>query len=154
VAEREKSLVKYDGDEVEVRIGTSAANVTTAPPLTNVESITWNEDPTVTEVPVGMGSQATEVYDKLVKYVGAITRWHDELLNQVSGTTGTLAATIGAFSPTRVPLWIQIKNKTTGRKETLNNCLGKYVTDTKSVDAFKMETFDFKFNTATETMGP
>lgn len=145
-------MTKYDGDEIEVRIGSSSSNVTSAPPLTNVESIKWDEDPGVVEVPVGLGSQATEVYDKLVKYAGTLTRWHDEL-SEVSGATGTLAATVGAFTNPKVPLWVQIKNKTTGRKETLNNCIGKYSTDTKSVDAFKMEAWDFKFNTATETPG-
>lgn len=142
-------MPKYDGDEVEVSIGTSSSNVSTAPPITNLESITWNEDPSVVEVAVGIGSQETEVHDKLVKYAGTISRWHDEL-SVVSGGTGTLAKNVGAFTNPKVPLWIQIKNKTTSRKVTLNNCLGKYTNDLKSPDGFLMESWDFKFNTATE----
>lgn len=147
-------MPKYDADEVEVRIGTSSANVSTAPPLTNLESIKYDSDPNITEVPVGIGSRGTEVYEKLTKFTGGITRWHDEL-SDVSGATGTLANTVGAFTLAALtPLWIQIKNKTTGRKVTLNNCLGKYTEDLKSADAFLMEAWDFKFNTLTETPGP
>jgi hypothetical protein len=133
-------------------MGTSASNVTTAPPLSNVESITWDEDPTVTEVAVGLGSDATEVYPKLVKYTGTLTRWYNEL-SEISGGTGTLAKNVGAFASPKAPMWIAIKNKTTGRIETLNNCLGKYTTDVKTPDAFKMESWAFKFNSATETPG-
>ncbi|MGA8903694.1 MAG: hypothetical protein WB661_01655 [Candidatus Bathyarchaeia archaeon] len=143
-------MPKYDGDEVEVRIGTSASNVSTAPALTNLESISWNEDPKVVAVAVGIGSQATEVHDKLVEYAGTISRWHDEL-SVVSGGTGTLAKNVGAFTNPKVPLWIEVKNKTTSRKVTLNNCLGKYTNDLKSPDGFLMEAWDFKFNTATES---
>lgn len=146
-------LPKYDGDEVEVRIGTSVSNVSTAPALTNLESISWNEDPKEVAVAVGIGSAATEVYDKLVEYAGSITRWHDEIAG-VSGGTGTLASNVGAFTSPKVPLWIQIKNLTTGRKVILNNCIGKYTNDLKSPDAFLMEAWDFKFNSATETPGP
>ena len=142
--------MKYDGDEVEVRIGTSVSNVSTAPALTNLESISWNEDPKVVAVAVGVGSQATEVHDKLVEYAGAISRWHDEL-SVVSGGTGTLASNVGAFVNPKVPLWIEIKNKTTSRKVTLNNCLGKYTNDLKSPDGFLMEAWDFKFNSASES---
>jgi len=149
---REKeNLVKYDGDEVEVRIGTSASNVITATPLTNLESIKYDSDPSVVEVPVGIGSRATEVHEKLVKYSGTISRWHDET-SVVSGGTGTLAKNVGAFSTTALtPLYVEIKNKTTSRKVTLNGCLGKYTEDLKSPDGFLMESWDFKFSTATET---
>jgi hypothetical protein len=147
-------LPKYDADEVEVRIGTNSANVSSAPPVTNLESIKYDSDPNITEVPVGIGSRGTEVYEKLTKLVGGITRWHDEV-SGVSGATGTLAKTVGAFTLAALtPLWIEIKNKTTGRKVTLNNCLGKYSSDLKAADAFLMESWDFKFNTITETPGP
>jgi hypothetical protein len=154
VAEREKHLPKYDGDEVEVRVGTSASNVATAPVLTNLESISYKVDQGVTEVAVGISSRGTEVHEKLVKCTGAISRWVDELA-VVSGGTGTFSHNIGAFTiGALTPLFIEIKNKTTGRKELLSNCLGNYAPDLKSPDGFLMETWDFKFNPpVTETAG-
>jgi hypothetical protein len=147
------NLPKYDADEVEVRISTSS-NTWPTNPITNLESIKYDSDPNIVEVPVGISSRGTEVYEKLAKFMGGITRWHDEL-SEVSGATGTLAATVGAFTLTALtPLYIQIKNKTTGRKVTLNGCLGKYSHDLKAADAFMMEAWDFKFASLTETPGP
>lgn len=148
-------MVKYDADEVEVRVGTSSSNVSTAVPLTNLESISYKVDQGVTEVPVGIGSRGTEVHEKLVKCSGAITRYVDEL-PLVSGGTGTLSHNTGAFTiGALTPLFIEIKNKTTGRKELLSNVLGSWAPDVKSPDGFIMETWDFKFNPpVTETLGP
>jgi hypothetical protein len=141
-------LVKYDADEVEVRIGTSAANVSTAPALTNLESIKYDVEQGVVQVPSGIGLRGTEAHEKLIKGAGTITRWHDEVA-VVSGGTGTLAKNVGAFlTGVLTPLFIEIKNKTTSRKVTLSNCLGKYTEDIKSPDGFIMETWDFKFDSA------
>ncbi len=144
-------MPKYDADEVEVRIGTSVSNVVSAPALTNLESVKYDVDQSVVETPVGIGSRQTEVHEKLTKCAGTITRWHDEVA-VVSGGTGTLAKNVGAFTTgAMTPLFIEIKNKTTSRKVTLNNCLGKYTQDSKSPDGFMMETWDFKFNSLTES---
>lgn len=147
-------MPKYDGDEVEVRIGTLTSNVSTAPPLTNLESISYKVDQGVVEVATGIGSRTTEAHIKLLKYSGAINRWHDEL-NEVSGGTGTLSHMIGAFSLTKpAALVIEIKNKTTGRKETLSGIYGNYAKDLKGPEGFLMEAWDFKFGLLTETPGP
>jgi hypothetical protein len=148
-------LPKYDGDEVEVRIGISAAAAAAAPVLSNLESISYKVDQGVTEVATGIGSRGTEVHEKLVKCTGAITRWVDEAA-VVSGATGTLSHNVGAFTiGALTPLYIEIKNKTSGRKELLSNVLGNYAPDLKSPDGFLMETWDFKFNPpVTETPGP
>ena len=139
-------MVKYDGDEVEVRIGTTSQNVSTAPALTNLESISYKADQGVVEVAVGIGSRATEVHEKLVKYTGTITRWHDEVA-VVSGGTGTLESNVGAFTTSALtPLYVEVKNKTTSKKDTLAGCIGLYSKDLKSPDGFLMETWDFKFN--------
>lgn len=147
-----QSLVKYDGDEVEVRIGTSATNVLTATPITNLESITYKADQSVTEVAKGIGSRLTEVYEHLIKYTGTITRWVDEL-SEVSGGTGSLATNVGAFSGDvpLTPLFVTIKNKTTSTVIMLCGCIGLYSEDLKSPDAFLMETWDFKFSSITRT---
>ena len=72
-------------------------------------------------------------------------RWHRHALTQCGRFT------IGALTP----LFIEIKNKTTGRKELLSNVLGSWAPDVKSPDGFIMETWDFKFNPpVTETPGP
>ncbi len=144
-------MPKYDGDEVEVRIGISAAAATAATPVTNLESITYKADQSATEVPVGIGSRATEVHEKLVKYTGAITRWNDEVAT-VSGGTGSLATDVGAFTTAALtPLYVEIKNKTSATKIQLVGCIGLYSEDLKSPDGFLMETWDFKFSSITKS---
>lgn len=146
-------MVKYDGDEVEVRIGTTAVNVLVANPLTNLESISYKVDQSIAEVAKGIGSRLTEVYEHLIKYTGTITRWNDELATLVSGGTGTLAANVGAFSGdvALTPLFVAIKNKTTSTVIMLCGCVGLYSEDLKSPDGFLMETWDFKFSSITKT---
>jgi hypothetical protein len=146
-------LPKYDGDEVEVRIGTTAVNVLTAPPLTNLESISYKGDQSVTEVAAGVGSRLTEVYEHLIKYTGMLTRWVDETATLVSGGTGSLATNVGAFSGDMplTPLFVTIKNKTTSTVIMLCGCKGLYTEDLKSPDGFLMESWDFKFSSITRT---
>jgi hypothetical protein len=147
-------LVKYTGDEVEIRIGTSATNCLTAPVLTNVESITYKVNQNINQVAVGIGSRGTEVYGTLVKYTGTIVRWNDELA-EVSGSTGSLATNVGAFSQaTLTPLFVAIKNKITGTKTVLCGCIGDYQEDLKTADAFLEETWAFMFASITNTPGP
>jgi hypothetical protein len=145
-------LVKYDGDEVQVRIGTSAANCITGAAITNLESITYKTDQSVAEVPKGIGSRLTEVYEHLIKYTGNITRWVDETL-PVSGGTGSLATNVGAFSGDvpLTPLYVSIKNMTTSTVIVLGGCIGLYSEDLKSPDGFLKETWDFKFVSITRT---
>ena len=143
-------MVKYDGDEYNVQIGTSVSNVASAPILTNLDSISWDEDPKEVAVPVGIGSQATEVHDKLCEYTGSLTRYSDQVA-MVSGGTGTFAKSVGAFSNPKTPLYVLITNKTTSYTVLLSGCIGKYSQPLKSADGFMMETWDFKFNTATES---
>ncbi len=138
-------MVKYDGDEVEVRIGTTANNVSTAPALTNLDSVMYKVDQSVTEVATGIGFRTTEVHEKLIKMTGAITRWNDEVA-VVSGVTGTLETNVGAFTTGALtPLFVEIKNKTTTKKITLTGCMGLFSKDLKSPGGFLMETWDFKF---------
>jgi hypothetical protein len=145
-------MVKYDGDEVTIQIGTSAVNVLTAPVLTNVQSITWKADQSVAEVAKGIGSRLTEVYEHLIKYTGMLVRWVDEVV-QVSGGTGSLATNVGAFSGDvpLTPLYVAIKNKTTGTVYMLCGCIGLFSETLKSPDGFLEETWDFKFSTITRT---
>ena len=147
-------MVKYDGDEVEVRIGISAVAAAAATPLTNLESISYKVDQGVTEVATGIGFRTTEVHEKLIKCTGTVTRWHDEVA-VVSGGTGTLESNVGAFTTVALtPLFVEVKNKTSGRKTLLTGCIGLYSKDLKSPDGFLMETWDFKFSTLSETPGP
>jgi hypothetical protein len=72
-------LPKYDGDQVEVRVGTTTDNVASAPVLTNVDSVSYKVDQGITQAPTGIGFRTTEAHAKLLKYSGAITRYEDEL---------------------------------------------------------------------------
>ena len=143
-------MTKYDGDEVAVRIGTSAADAGTANALTNVESISWDVDQGVDLVAVGVGSRLTEPHAKLIKYSGSLTRWYDEATLVVSGDAGQFAAAVDAYStdnPTE--LFIRVTNKTTSKFVVLNNAIGKYSRTLDSPEGYVMETYDFNFTTIT-----
>lgn len=125
--------------------------MSTAPPLSNLESISYKVDQGVAEVATGIGFRTTEVHEKLIKYTGAITRWNNEL-SEVSGGTGSFAANAGAFTTGNLtPLFIEIKNKTTSTKITLCGCMGSYPEDLKSPEGYVMESWDFKFSSITKS---
>jgi hypothetical protein len=148
-----KQALKYTGDEVVIRIGTSATNCLTAPPLTNLESLTYKVNQNTTQVAVGIGSRGTEVYGTLVKYTGTIVRWVDELA-EVSGATGSFATNVGAFTiGALTPLFLAVKNKLTGTVIVLCGCIGDYQEDLKTTDGFLEETWTFMFASITNTTG-
>jgi len=143
--------VKYDGDEVEVRIGTSAENVGSAPALTNLQSVQYDDGQTFDQVADGIGSRLTGVHEKLIKPKGSIKRWHDEV-PVVCGGTGTLEKNVGAFTTGALtPLYIEIKNKTTSKKVTLAKCMGPYSKNLDSPEGYVEETWDFFFESLSES---
>jgi len=144
-------LVKYDADEVEVRIGTSAANVGSAPALTNLQSIEYDPGQTFDQPPAGIGSRLSEVHEKIIKPKGSLKRWHDEVA-VVCGGTGTLEKNVGAFTTAALtPLYIEIKNKTTSKKVTLAKCMGPYSKTLDSPEGYLEETWDFFFESLSES---
>ncbi len=141
-------MVKYTGDEVEVRLAATQAGLTSATPLTNVSGVEWKVAQGVVVLPVGLGSRSTEAQEKLITYSGLIERWHDE--TPVAGYSNFRNA-VQAFQ-TGIPnyLFVEIKNKTTGKKVQLSNCKGNYAGSKLTPDGFMMEAWDFFFETITE----
>jgi hypothetical protein len=143
-------MPKYKGKEVEVRIASSEAGLDSAPAIPYVTSIRWDVDKGIASVPKGLGSNLSEVYDGVIKYSGRLVREFDE--TAVSGSD-IFATVVGAFSTTTPTLYIQIKNVTSGRKETLKKVKGKYSQDVGDVDGFITETYDFEFEEVSTTAG-
>ncbi len=141
-------MVKYTGDEVEVRIAATQAGLTSATPLTNVSGVEWKVAQGMAVLPVGLGSRLTEAQEKLITYSGVIDRWHDE--TAVAGFSNFRNA-VQAFA-TGIPtyLFVEVKNKTTGKKVQLSNCKGNYTASKLTADGFMMEAWDFFFETITE----
>jgi hypothetical protein len=144
-------MVRYKGKDIEVRIATSESGLDTAPVIPYVTSVRWSKDAGVASKPKGFGYNTMEVSDGLVRYSGRITREYDETAVE---STNIFAQAVGAFSTTTPMLYIQIKNKVTGRKDVLKKCMGKYSQDQPDVDGFITETYDFEFEEAATTIPP
>ena len=143
-------MPKYSGDEVEVRIVTSDVDATynAAAAVPQVSSAEWNTNQGIESVPVGLGSRLQTAEEKLIEYTGSIERWHDETV--IAGSS-TFRQLVGAFQQGALTdLFIEVKNKTTGKKVRLKKCIGNYSAPGVSPDGYMMETFDFTFEDIAE----
>lgn len=143
-------MPKYSGTEAEVRIAATEVGLDTASPLTNVESIEWNTAQNVKPLPKGLGFRSQEIREGLAEITGTISRWHDE--TAAAGYSNFRTA-VGAFqvSTTINYLFVEIKNKTTGKKVRLLNCKGDYSAPSLSTDGYMMEAWDFSAEDIAET---
>jgi hypothetical protein len=142
-------MVKYTGDEVEVRVAATENGLDTADVLTNVSSVEWNENPGIQKPAVGLGSRLKEVHETLLDYDGSIERWHDEVA--VAGSSNFRTA-VGAFQQGALPaLYVEIKNKTSGKKVRFKKCKGPYSAPAVTPEGFMTETWNFDFEDISET---
>lgn len=134
-------MPKYRGSEVEVRIATSEEGLGSAPAIPYVSSIEFSVEQNVESVPKGLGSRGKEVYEGLIAITGSIEREYDE--TAVSGSD-TFDEVVGAFTTgSLTPLYIQIKNKATGRTVTIKKAKGQY-SESVDVDGYVTQTYDFE----------
>ncbi len=141
-------MVKYSGDEVEVRVTTSEAALDTASALTNVSGVEWHVAQEIENVPVGLGSRLREPNERLIAYTGKLERWHDE--TAVAGSANFRTA-VGAFNQADLTLlYVEVKNKTSGKKVRLRKCKGSYSAPSVKPDGFMLETYDFIFSDIVE----
>ncbi len=141
-------MVKYSGDEVEVRVTTTEAGLDTASALTNVSGVEWHVAQEIEHVPVGLGSRLREPNERLISYSGKLERWHDE--TAVAGSANFRTA-VGAFNQADLTLlYVEIKNKTSGKKVRLRKCKGSYSVPSVKPDGFMLETYDFIFSDIVE----
>jgi hypothetical protein len=143
-------LPKYSGTEVEIRIAATEVGLDTASPLTNIESIEWNVAQNVERLPKGLGFRSQEVREGLAEISGTISRWHDEIA--VAGYSNFRTA-VGAFQVDTVInyLFVEVKNKSTGKKVRFKNCKGDYSAPAVATDGYMMEQWDFSAEDIAET---
>jgi hypothetical protein len=96
-------------------------------------------------VPVGFGSNLTEVQETLIKYTGTLEFRIDEA-DVGSGSEPIALALEADVTGTRTPLYLELKNVVTGSTVMLKEVLGDYNESVPSVDGEKKGTYDFGFN--------
>ena len=88
------------------------------------------------------GKSAAGSQGGLIEYSGSLARDYDE--TAVSGTD-IFAVGVGAYVTSALtPLYMEIKNKTTGKKDILKKIKGTY-TKSVDVDGYVAESYDFSF---------
>jgi hypothetical protein len=133
-------MPKFRGHEVEVRIATSEEGLATAPAIPYISSVEWEVDQGIESTPKGIGHRTQEVHEGLIEITGSIERDYDE--TAVAGSD-TFAQAVGAYETGQLtPLYIEIKNKTTGSKDVIKRARGTY-SRSVDVDGYVTETWDF-----------
>jgi hypothetical protein len=140
---------KYRGSEIEVRMATTQAALTSATAIPNVQTASWKLDQGIVDVPDGLGSRKTDPKEGLTKVTGSIVRDYDE--EPVDGTNdfATEANAFEAEALTRH--WLEIKVKTTGKKYQFSNVIGSPDMSAPSVDGLVTQRFDWHADALTTT---
>ena len=138
-------MTTYTGENHEIRVGTSAVLASGSAALPYFDGLDWKEDHGRKHVPLGIGSNLTEVTEGLIKYTGTAKFRVDE--TDVGGGSEPIALALEAdVTGARTPLYIEIKNIVTGSIVMLSEVLGDYNESIPSVDGEKTGTYDFGFN--------
>jgi hypothetical protein len=143
-------MPKYSGDEVEVRIVTTDTDATyaAASPVPQVSSVEWHVKQGRKKDPVGLGSRLKTVEETLIDYTGSLERWHSE---DIIAGSQTFRQLVGAFQQSNLtPLFIEVKNKTTGKRVRLKKCKGDYDAPAVKPDGYMMDAYDFDFEDIAE----
>lgn len=113
-------------------------------------SITWKVDQGVVLVPSGLGTRATVPKEGVQKLSGTVVRDYDE--ETVDGTND-FATECNAFETEALTRhWMELKNKTTGKKYQFGNVIGNCEPATApSVDGIATQRFDFSAESVTKT---
>jgi hypothetical protein len=144
-------MAKLTGRNSEVRMATTEGALSSAPVVTNMQSIEWDEEPSIKADPKGMGfGRATEVSEGLLYYTGSMKKWYDKNPVVPSPGTTTFAEMVGAYQTgAMTKLYIQVNDLDTSEIHTLKSVLGKYHIS-KPIDAEQTESYDFKFEELTK----
>jgi hypothetical protein len=139
-------MTKYTGEQCEVRMATTEGGLTTAPAITNIQSIEWDIEQNIDAQPKGLGQgRLKDVHEGLIDLTGNISRWYDKVPVVPSPGTTTFASMVGAYiSSALTPLYIQVQDNDTGEIHLLKLVRGKYHI-TKPIDGYQEETYDFSF---------
>lgn len=145
-------MVKYTGDNSQVRIATTEGGLASAPVIPNVQSIEWDVEQNIDGQPKGLGQgRLKDITEGLIDVTGSITRWYDTVAVVPSPGTTTFASMVGAYQTGALTeVYIQVKDTDTGEVYVLKKVKGRYNTS-RPVDGYKEETYDFKAEEVTKT---
>jgi hypothetical protein len=138
-------MTVYYGKDHDVRVGTTEALCSASAALPYFDSLDWKVARGRKHVPVGFGSNLTEVTETLIQYTGTIKFRVDET-DVGSGSEPIALALEADVTGTRTPLYIEVKNVVTGSTVMLKEVLGDYNEGIPNVDGEKVGTYDFGFN--------
>ena len=137
-------MVKYRGENSEVRIAATEADLASAPIITNIQTIEWDFDQNIDAQPKGVGEgRGEDVSEGHVHITGNITKWYDTVPVVPSPGTTTFRSMVqghemGALSYR----YIKVTDTDTGEIYVLKRVKGKYNTS-RPLDDYKDETYDF-----------
>src|SRR3972149_11459340 len=138
-------MVKYTGDNCQVRIATTEGGLASAPIITNIQSIEWDVEQNIDAAPKGSGQgRLKDITEGLIDVSGSISRWYDTVAVVPSPGTTTFASMVEAYQTGALTaLYIQVTDTDTSEIYTLKKVKGKY-NATRPVDGYKEESYDFK----------
>ncbi len=135
----------YYGKDHECRVGISEALCSASDALPYFDRLNYKIERGRQHIPVGFGSNKTEVQETLIKYTGTLDFRIDE--SDVGSSTEPIALALEAdVTGSRTPLYIELKNIVTGSTKMLKEVFGDYNEDVPSVDGETKGSYDFGFN--------
>ena len=136
-------MTKYTADEYELRAATTEAGLDSAPALTGWQKISIKEKQGRKIRPDGIGSRLQQVHETLLTYSGSAS---SDLQESPMAGSGDELTALGMFQQGALtPLYVELKNKTTGMKIRLKRCKGDVALDIDSPEGFSMWSWDFDF---------
>jgi hypothetical protein len=144
-------MVKYRGENTEVRIAATEAELASAPIITNIQSIEWDFDQNIDAQPKGLGEgRGMDVSEGHAVITGNITRRYDTVPVVPSPATTTFEDMVQGHEMGDLDFrYIKVTDTDTGEIHILKKVKGKYDTS-KPLDGYKEETYDFRVEEVTK----
>jgi hypothetical protein len=145
-------MVKYRGENSEVRIAATEGDLASAPIITNIQSIEWDFEQNIDAQPKGLGEgRGKDVSEEHVDITGNITKWYDTVPVVPSPGTTTFEDMVQGHEMGDLDFrYIKVTDTDTGEIHTLKKVKGKYNTS-RPLDGYKEETYDFVAEEVTKT---
>jgi hypothetical protein len=145
-------MPKYRGENSEVRIATTEADLETAPVIPNVQSIEWDFEQNIDAQPKGLGQgRGKDVSEGHVDITGTIVKWYDTEPVVLSPGTTTFEEMVQGDEMGPLGFrYIKVIDTDTGEVHVLKKVKGKYH-PSRPLDGYKEETYDFVAEEVTKT---
>jgi hypothetical protein len=145
-------MPKYRGENTEVRIAATEADLESAPVIPNIQKIEWDFEQNIDAKPKGLGQgRGEDVSEGIVHITGNITKWYDIVPVVPSPGTTTFKQMVQGNEMGAMDFrYIKVVDLDTGEIHVLKRVKGKYNTS-RPLDGYKEETYDFIAEEETST---